>query len=84
MILNVEVRKQGEGYALLEQTASDHRDKSTAVFQGPRDAVESWLAEHGVTPEDRARALAEAKEDSGMLLEVDADYSEAEEFPRLE
>ena len=83
MILNVEIRKRGEGYAIVEQTASDHTEQGAPVFEGPREAVENWLAERGTPQADVARALELAKEDSGSLLEVNMDYSESEEFPRL-
>jgi hypothetical protein len=93
MILNLQVRKDGDTYSLLQQSTSDHIDTGsgvedrrapdTPVFQGSRDAVENWLADRGIPQSDVAYALDEAGHDSGPLLEVDADYSESENFPKL-
>ncbi len=83
MIQNLEIRKQGEGYVILEQAGSNyHADRP--VHEAPNRAdAETWLAGQGAASEDISRALDDAGNAERVLIEIDGDYSEAEGFPRV-
>jgi len=83
MIQNLEIRKQGEGYVILEQAGSNYHADQTVHEAANRADAEAWLAEQGAAPEDIARALDDAGETARVLIEINGDYSEAEGFPRV-
>jgi hypothetical protein len=83
MIQNLEIRKQGEGYVILEQAGSNYHADQPVHEAANRADAEAWLAERGAAQQDVARALDEAGSAERVLIEIDGDYSEAEGFPRV-
>jgi hypothetical protein len=76
MIQNLEIRKQGEGFLILEQAGSNyHADQ-------PIYEAEAWLTEQGAAQEDVGRALDESGGAERVFVEINGDYSEAEGFPK--
>ena len=81
-VRNVEIRKDGEKYIILEQAGSDrHGDKPVHEAAGRAEA-ESWLRQQGGDPAQVAKVLEDAETAPQAFLELSADWSEAEQFPR--
>ncbi len=83
MIQNLEIRKQGEEYVILEQAGSNYHEDRSVYEAANRADAEAWLAGQGATPEDIVRALDDAGSAERVLIEINGDYSEAEGFPRV-
>jgi hypothetical protein len=83
MILNLEIRRQGEGYLILEQAGSNYHADQPVHEAANRADAETWLARQGAVPEDVARVLDDAGTTERVVLEINGDYSEAEGFPRV-
>ncbi len=84
MIQNLEVRKQGEGFLILEQAGSNYHADQPVHEAASRADAESWLTGQGAAQADVARALDDAGRADRAFLEIDGGYSEAEGFPKQE
>ncbi|HEY0785842.1 MAG TPA: hypothetical protein VGD62_08205 [Acidobacteriaceae bacterium] len=82
MIQNLEIRKQGERYLILEQAGSNYHADRPVHEAADRADAKAWLTERGAAPEDVARVLDDAGSSERVFLEIDAGYSEAEGFPK--
>lgn len=82
MIENLEIRKKDKGYLILEQAGSDYHADQPLYEAADRAGAETWLAERGASQADAARALDDAGSAERVFIEIDGDYSEAEDFPR--
>jgi hypothetical protein len=78
-----EIRKNGEGYTILEQAGSNyHRDM--AVHESPnREDAQQWLSKEGGAPDLVNQALDDAATTERVFVEMVGDYSESEDFPKL-
>ena len=81
-IRNLEIRKQGEGYTIYRQAGSNaHQDQP--VHQSPtREDAAEWLQQQGASNDAVEQALVSASSAEQAFVEIDEDYSEAENFPR--
>ncbi len=82
MIQNLEIRKQGEGYLILEQAGSNYHADRPLREAANRGEAEAWLAEQGAAQEDVARALDDAGSADRAFVVIEGDYSESEDFPK--
>jgi hypothetical protein len=83
MIQNLEIRRRGEGYVILEQAGSNYHADQPVHEAASRADAEAWLAGQGAAPEDVARVLDDAGSAERVLIEISGDYSEAEDFPKM-
>jgi hypothetical protein len=83
MIQNLEIRKQDEGYVILEQAGSNYHADQPVHEATNRTDAEAWLTGQGATQEDISRALDDAGRAERVLIQINGDYSEAEGFPRV-
>ena len=81
-IRNVEIRREGEGFRILEQAGSDPGREQSSYEAAGRDDAESWLVEQGGDRESVRKALEDASAGSPVYVELKGDWSEAENFPR--
>jgi hypothetical protein len=82
MIQNLEIRKQGEGFLILEQAGSNYHADQPIYEAANRAEAEAWLTEQGAAQEDVGRALDESGGAERVFVEINGDYSEAEGFPK--
>lgn len=82
MIQNLEIRKQGEGFLILEQAGSNYHADQPLFEAATRAEAEAWLVGQGAPQEDVARALDAAGDIERVFVEINGDYSEAEDFPK--
>lgn len=81
-IRNVEVRRKGEGFSILEQAGSDQHKERVVHEASSRTDAEAWLKEQGGEPESIRKALNDAGTDSPVFIELGGNWSEAESFPK--
>jgi hypothetical protein len=82
MIQNLEIRRQGDGYVILEQAGSNYHADQPVHESGNRAEAETWLAGQGAAPEDVARVLDDAGRAERVLIEINGEYAEAQGFPK--
>ncbi len=81
-VRTLEIRKQGEGYVILEQAGSNYR-KDSATYESPNRAdAEGWLRRQGGSPDLVDQALDDAASTERVFLELVGNYDEAEGFPK--
>lgn len=81
-VRNLEIRKNGEGFSILEQAGSNyHQDQP--VYESPsREDAADWLKQQGAEGEPVERALNDAAQSDRSYVEIAGDYSEGEDFPK--
>lgn len=81
-VRNLEIRKKGEGFSILEQAGSNyHLDQP--VHESPsRKEANDWLKQQGAGAEQVERALNDASQSERSYVEIAGDYSEGEDFPK--
>ncbi len=80
-VRTLEIRKQGEGYVILEQAGSNYR-KDSATYEAPNRAdAEQWLRRQGGSPDLVDQALDDAAGAERVFFELVGNYDEAEGFP---
>ncbi len=82
MIQNLEVKKNGDGYVILEQDGSNYHEDRPVHEAATRAEAESWLAEQGADSAQVSKALDAAGGSERIFIEIAGDYSEAEGFPK--
>jgi hypothetical protein len=82
VIQNLEVKKKGEGYVVLEQAGSNYHEDRPIFQAATRAEAESWLTGRGADLSQVAKALDDAGSSERVFVEVEGDYSEAEGFPK--
>ena len=81
-VRTLEIRKQGEGYVILEQAGSNYR-KESATYESPnREDAGQWLRREGGAPDLVDQALDDASSTERVFLEMAGNYDEAEGFPK--
>ena len=84
MIQNLEIRKEGESYVILQQAGSNYHAEEPIHPAAGRDETVEWLLSQGAAQADVTRALEEVMSAGQVYIEIDRDYSEAEGFPKQE
>ena len=82
MIQNLEIRKEGERFLILEQAGSNYHAEQPIHESPSRADTEEWLLAQGVAQADVTRALTDIASAGRVFVEVDRNYSEAEGFPK--
>ena len=82
MIQNLEVKKKGDGYVILEKAGSNYHEDRPVYEAATRADAESWLAKRGADSAQVSKALNNAGGSERTFIEIAGDYSEAEGFPK--
>ena len=81
---NFEIKKQGTGYLISEQEGSNYH-RETAVHQAAsREDASHWLRGEGGAPDLVEEALDQAQTAERSFMQMVGNYSEADNFPKLE
>ncbi len=82
MIQNLEIRKDGERYVVLEQAGSNYHAEQPLHPAAGRDEIEQWLLAQGAAQADVTRAFEDIVSAGRVFVEIDQGYAEAEGFPK--
>ncbi len=81
-VRNLEIRKKGEGFSILEQAGSNYHLDQPVHEALSRENATDWLKQQGAALEQVERALNDAAQSDRSYVEIAGDYSEGEDFPK--
>ncbi len=82
MIQNLEMRKEGESYIILEQAGSNYHAEQPIHPAAGRQDTEQWLLAQGAAQADVTRAFEDIVSAGRVYVEIEKDYFVSEDFPK--
>ena len=80
---NFEIKKQGEGFLISEQEGSNYHREVTVHEAADRHDASDWLRSEGGAPDLVEEALDQAQQSGQAFVQMVGNYSEADNFPKL-
>lgn len=81
-IRNLEIRKEGEGYTILDQAGSNPNADQPIHRSHDRAEAEQWLQSQGGALDQIGQVLNDAESGGTVYLEIPDDGSENTNFPK--